>query len=144
MHKIVLDTNVFIDWLRRGLHEDWVIGRAGGAVRYLSSVVHMELGLGADTTRRRRAVDRIRDAFPGSRRLSPSPAGFEEAAGVFRRLHGDGLGVADRLSAMDDILIALTAREIGATVVTSNAVEFGRIAKELPGLRVLVPVRETG
>lgn len=36
-------------------------------------------------------------------------------------------------------LIALTAREIGATVVTSNVVEFTRLASVPPGLRVISP-----
>jgi predicted nucleic acid-binding protein len=54
--KIMLDTNVFIDYLRLGLHADWVTGRAGRAIRFLSAVVLMELRLGADTLPRRRAV----------------------------------------------------------------------------------------
>ena len=40
---------------------------------------------------------------------------------------------------MNDLLIALTAREIGATVVTGNVAEFNRIAGELPGLQILSP-----
>jgi predicted nucleic acid-binding protein len=139
MHKVVLDTNVFIDWLRLGLHEEWVVGRAGGALRFLSSIVVFELLLGADTLRRRRAVGRLVDAFPTSRRLAPGAEAYPRAAALFRALHGDGSGLRDRLGAIDDILIALTAREIGATLVTSNVKELGHIAAELPGLRVLSP-----
>lgn len=40
---------------------------------------------------------------------------------------------------MNDMLIALTAREIGATVATSNLQEFRRIATKVPGLRVAAP-----
>lgn len=40
---------------------------------------------------------------------------------------------------MNDILIALTAREIGATIVTSNLLEFRRIATKMPGLKVAAP-----
>lgn len=43
---------------------------------------------------------------------------------------------------MNDLLIALTAREIGETIVTSNLNEFHRIAEHLPGLAVVPP--ETG
>ena len=57
--KVLLDTNVFIDYLRAGLHTDWVFGRVGNTVRFLSAIVLMELRLGADTPRRKRAVDRI-------------------------------------------------------------------------------------
>ena len=40
---------------------------------------------------------------------------------------------------MNDVLIALTAREIGATVVTSNVLEFRRIATKVPSLKVAAP-----
>ena len=51
--KVLLDTNVFVDYLRVGLHADWVFGRVGDTIRFLSSVVLMELRLGADTLRRK-------------------------------------------------------------------------------------------
>lgn len=139
MHKILLDTNVFIDWLRSGLHAEWVVGRAGGAVRFLSSIVLLELSLGADTPRRRRAVADLVASFPASRRLAPPVAAYGRAAEVFRALHGSESGLRDRLAVVNDILIAITARDIGATLVTSNIDEPGRIARRLPGLRVLSP-----
>lgn len=43
---------------------------------------------------------------------------------------------------MNDVLIALTAWRIGATVVTGNSGEFSRIAEHLPGLRVVAPSEE--
>ena len=49
--KVLLDTNVFIDYLRQDRHADWVFGRVGHTVRFLSSVVLLELRLGADTPR---------------------------------------------------------------------------------------------
>jgi predicted nucleic acid-binding protein len=54
-------------------------------------------------------------------------------------MYGSASGLTDRLGPMNDMLIALTAREIGATVVTSNLLEFRRIAAKVPGLRVAVP-----
>jgi predicted nucleic acid-binding protein len=39
-------------------------------------------------------------------------------------------------------LIALTAKQIGATVVTNNLNEFRRIAVRAPGLRIVAPVTE--
>lgn len=41
--KLLLDTNVFVDYLRAGLHADWIFGRVGETIRFLSSVVLMEL-----------------------------------------------------------------------------------------------------
>ncbi len=137
--RILLDTNVFIDYLRSGRHEAWVWGGRESRVRFLSAVVLLELRVGADTARRGRAVDRIQAAFPPERVVAPTPALFDRAGTLFRALHGDGSGLRDRLGPMNDLLIALTAWRIGATVVTANSGEFNRIAERLPGLVVVEP-----
>ena len=137
--KILLDTNVFIDYLRLGRHADWVTGGAHRAIRFLSSVVLMELRLGADTLPSRRAVDRLKGAFPAHRVIAPAPDLFERAGVVFRALHGDGRGLRDRLGVVNDLLIALSAWRIGATVVTANVDEFSRIQRQLSGLSVAPP-----
>lgn len=137
--KVILDTNIFVDYLRLQLQTDWVFGNVGNAIRFLSSVVLMELRLGADTPRRKRAVDRIKAAFPDARFIAPAADLYDRAGKVFRLLYGDGRGFNDRLGPMNDILIALTARGIGATVITRNIDEFRRIAAHLPGLTVAEP-----
>jgi predicted nucleic acid-binding protein len=137
--KVLLDTNVFIDYLRADLHADWIFGGVNNIVRFLSSVVLLELRVGADTPRRQRAVDRVRAAFPTSRLIAPLPPLFDHAGRLFRALHGDGSGLDDRLGPVNDLLIALTARQIGATVVTGNVDDFRQIARHLPGLRILAP-----
>ncbi len=137
--KVLLDTNVFIDYLRADLHADWIFGGTGNTLRFLSSVVLMELRLGADSPRRKRAVDRIRAAFPPGRLIAPLPSLFDHAGRLFRALHGDRSGIADRLGPINDLLIALTARQMGATVITSNLQEFRHIAARLPGLKIVPP-----
>jgi tRNA(fMet)-specific endonuclease VapC len=137
--KVLLDTNVFIDYLRADLHADWIFGGVSRIIRFLSPVVLMELRLGANTPRRHRAVDRIQAAFPANRLIAPLPSLFDHAGRLFRALHGDGSGFDDRLGPMNDLLIALTARQIGATIVTSNLEEFSRIAAHLSGLRIVAP-----
>jgi predicted nucleic acid-binding protein len=137
--KVVLDTNVFIDYLRADLYADWIFGGVSHIIRFLSSVVLMELRIGADTARRQRAVDRIQAGFPTSRLIAPLPPLFDQAGRLFRSLHGDGSGVDDRLAPVNDLLIALTARQIGATVLTSNLDDFRPIARHLPGLRIVAP-----
>ena len=135
--KVVLDTNVFVDYLRYGLHEQWVSGRSAGLVRFLSSIVLMELRLGAGTPRRKRAVGALWRAFPERRIVAPSPDLHERAGTLFPRIHG--LGTGDRLGPMNDLLIALTAWRIGAAVVTRNVSDYERIASHVRGLRVTVP-----
>jgi hypothetical protein len=45
MQRIVIDTNVYIDWLNSGRYEELLF--APGAVKHLSSIVMMELWAGA-------------------------------------------------------------------------------------------------
>jgi predicted nucleic acid-binding protein len=47
--------------------------------------------------------------------------------------------LADRLGSINDLLIALTARHMGATVVTSNLQEFYQISVYLSGLKIAAP-----
>src|SRR3972149_12132090 len=141
--KVLIDTNVFIDYLRQELHAYWVFGRVGNTIRFLSSIVLMELRLGADTTKRKRVGDKIKSAFPGDRLIAPSPQLFDEAGRLFRTLYGDGSGFTDRLGPINDLLIALTATQIGATVLTGNLAEFNRIKAHLQGLSVASPDQES-
>lgn len=135
--KVVLDTNVYIDYLRLGLHSGWVLGPVGKTIRFLSSVVVLELDMGADTPRRKQAVDRLKRVFPASRIVPPDAWVFDQAGGLFRSLYGTVRG--DRLGLMNDVIIALTARRIGAAVVTANLGDFLRIASRVPGLIVTAP-----
>jgi predicted nucleic acid-binding protein len=137
--KILLDTNVFIDFLRAEKHIEWVLGGQGTVVRFISAIVLLELRLGADTPKRKKAVDRLQYAFPAERTLGLTPTTLERAGQLFRAMYGNASGLRDRLGPMNDVLIALTAREIGATIVTSNVLEFRRIAAKVSGLKILEP-----
>lgn len=54
-------------------------------------------------------------------------------------MHGKASRLRDRLGPMNDVLIALTAREIGATVITNSPLEFRRLAGKISGLKVTAP-----
>ena len=137
--KVLLDTNVLIDFLRADLHAEWVFGGSHRVFRFLSAVVLMELHLGANTPKRKKAIERIETAFPKNRIIAPTPSLFSRAGGLYPILYGGRGEKSDRLGPINDLLIALTAREVGAIIVTSNKTEFSRIAEELPGLEVLAP-----
>lgn len=137
--KVIADTNVFTDYLRDDRSPEWIFGGTDRTVRFLSAVVLMELRLGCDTPARTRAVDRILRAFPANRVVAPGADLFGRAGQEFQALYGTGPGMRDRLGRMNDLLIALTAWSMGATVVTRNAREFERIAKRLRGLRIVAP-----
>jgi len=140
--RVLLDTNVFIDYLRSRRYGDWVWGGGEARIRFLSAVVLMELRVGADTLARRRAVDRIRDAFPAERVVAPTAGLFDRAGELFQTIHGHRPERGDRLAPMNDLLIALTAWRIGASIVTANTGEFNRIAGHLSGLRIVTPTDE--
>jgi len=123
--KVVLDTNLYIDWINRGLREERMVGT--GLIRYLSAVVVMELRAGARTQAGRSAVDRLVRAYAaGERLVVPSRAVFERAGSVLRRLKLAGREVRSA-AFVNDVLIALTSRAIGATVVTANVDDFEAI-----------------
>jgi predicted nucleic acid-binding protein len=114
----MLDTNVYIDWLNAGAHERWLKG--GELVRHLSAVVLMELLAGATTRRAQRAVALIaREHERVGRTVHPSRNAWEGAGVVLRRLQASGRDTR-RASLVNDVLIALNAREIGATLVTRD------------------------
>jgi len=102
MRRVVLDTNVYVDWINRRGYEDVVFER--DTVKYLSAVVLMELRAGAFSRRDRRLVRGLEDAFDRTRRiLSPSRTVFAEAGDIFVRYkpaRATGSGAVIRLQTM--------------------------------------------
>lgn len=140
MRRVVIDTNLYIDWLNAGRHEGVLFQR--DAVKYLSAVVMLELYAGALSARDRRLVRSVVAAFDRADRIVvPSAAVWEDAGHVLRALQVSrryrGMGYR---SLVNDVLIALSARSIGANVVTSNAGDFGSIRAVRPFKLTIVPV----
>ena len=125
MKRTVLDTNIYIDWLNDGLHEEFVLGT--GRLRILSAVVLMELRAGAGTRRATNGVERLVRAYRAAQRLvAPSPGVYDEAGRVLAKLRRRSRDVR-RASLVNDVLIALTARAQGASVVTRDGSDFSAI-----------------
>jgi hypothetical protein len=99
MRRIVIDTNLYIEWLNAGRHEAVLFQR--DAVKYLSAVVMLELYAGAFSPRDRRIVRRVGDrlrsgrAHFGSREcdLRGGGACAASAPGI-ARVPGGGLALA--------------------------------------------------
>ena len=127
MRRLVIDTNLYVDWLNAGRHERVLFQPDG--VKYLSAVVMLELYAGAFSSRDRRIVRSVVAAFDRADRiLVPSGAVYEDAGHVLRGLQASrGYQMARSPSLVNDVLIALSARMIGATVVTGNARDFAAI-----------------
>jgi predicted nucleic acid-binding protein len=139
MERVVIDTNVYIDWLNEGRHEAVLFQRE--AVKYLSAVVLMELSAGAFSVRDRRLVQEVTSAFSTvGRILVPTFTIYEEAGDVLPRLQESrGYTLASAYGLANDVLIALSARSIGATVITQNERDFVAIQTIRPFKLGLVP-----
>ncbi|MFO0699937.1 MAG: PIN domain-containing protein [Nitrospira sp.] len=124
MRRLIVDTNLYIDWLNAGDHTALLF--QSDAVKYMSAVVMMELLAGAHTVRDRTRLHDLFRAFKKlSRVLTPSAETYEEAGGVLRELQTQyGYQLRQRYSLANDVLIALSARSVGGTVVTQNRRDF--------------------
>lgn len=134
---ILLDSNVYI----RSFNDPAV----GAAFRtfhqaalpqlVLSVVVLTELLVGADSADRERTLRRtIVEPFQARRRIHmPTRQTWELSASVDRRIRAMG-GFAASLAQrgfFNDILIAASARELGAEVITHNVADFALIRRVL-------------
>ena len=101
----------------------------------LSVVVAHEILVGAATSRKWQAFHRgIVEPFRARRRLHvPAASIWELAASVDRRLRKrpDLASKLGTRSFFNDMLIAASARNLGATVITENAEDFGLISTVL-------------
>jgi predicted nucleic acid-binding protein len=132
MERVVIDTNLYIGWFNQGQYESVLFQRE--AVKYLSAVVLMELAAGAFSARDRRLVREVTSAFVKvGRILVPTVGVYEEAGGLLRQLpESGGYTLANAHGLVNDVLIALSARSIGATVITQNKRDFAAIQTMRP------------
>lgn len=138
MRRVVIDTNIYIDWLNERQCEEVIFER--GTVKHLSAVVLMELFAGAFSNRDRRLIRSI--ALPSARAnriVIPTVSIYEEAGDVLRRLQRvHGYSMPSAYGLVNDVLIALSARSIGATVITQNQRDFAAIRAVRPFKLVVV------
>lgn len=140
--KIVYDTSFYIGFLRSKSFALSIRSRyeADIPVTVFSSVVEQELLAGATDQLKLAAVEGLYRPFERARRIvTPSHSIWQQAGralGTMRRTRRD---LVDRLggSFVNDLLIALSARSVGATVVTLNADDYRMIARYVP-LRIEV------
>lgn len=133
MRKYVLDTNCYIDAARDpaklaalGEFTTWAVPHL-----YLSSVVGAELRVGVRSSRERRRLERL-VLGPFVRRgrlITPGTAAWDALGltlATLRSSTGLDPALATRAFAFD-VLLAYSAREVGAVVVTSNGRDMERI-----------------
>ena len=125
---VVFDTSIFITHLRSGLYEDRVASIVG--LPRTSSVVLAELWRVASTRADREFLNALRKNHP---LLVPTEQNWLESGQVLGAMRRDkGFTSAKLRDLHFDVLIALTARSIGARVVTSDRSDFELIASYMP------------
>jgi predicted nucleic acid-binding protein len=137
---LVVDTNIYIRAFREELFGQrfraW--HRANIHRLTLSTVVLYELMVGADTksVRHRLEADYVRAFRHVNRILTPSEIVWEKAAEAeaelrSRKRYASKIGTR---GFANDLLIALTCRTIGATLITGNVADF-ELIRSVTGVR---------
>ena len=138
MERVIFDTNLYIDWLRAGAREELMV--EAPFLRYMSTVVLMELRAGAFTPAAVRAVEDLYASFSRTHRLLPPTAEtFWRVGTVLATMQRRfGYDLKKRMRLAHDCLIALSSRQIGATVFTHNGRDFAVIRRIVPFKLVVV------
>jgi predicted nucleic acid-binding protein len=129
--KVVFDTNVYIEAIQGGPPSQAYQHILAALPRtYLSAVVVQELTTGALDTVGERLVGRfIQRTEQTGRIVTPTYADWKEAGMVLARIGRREPGQRTRIPRLvNDVLLALSARQIGATLYTFNREDFALIA----------------
>lgn len=122
---IVFDTSIFVDHLRTGLHRERLVSLTG-LVR-TSAVVLAELWRGAARPAEKTFLRELESNHPI---LTPTEKNWQESGQLLGRMQADrGFSSAKLRDLHFDVLIALTARNQGALLITSNKIDFELIRK---------------
>ena len=130
MRWAIIDTSVYIDHWERGLHDEALVAVRKAFIVRQSSIVLSELRRGARTPEARDLVDTL---FRLARiQWAPTAADWWEAGLVIRKIGGgQHWDRHKRQTVQNDVLIGLTARRYGATIVTANRSDFDLLGREI-------------
>lgn len=139
--KYLLDTNVYFDIL----HNPAYLARYRAALlrvtpqTFLSSVVRLEMVQGArGDIARARVGQALVPLERVGRVVAPTHADWAQAGVTQGRIWDEHSALRTK-DLQNDILIACTARRIGAVVVTSNTKDFDLIRPYVPHRTVTLP-----
>ena len=129
--KYIIDTDLYIELLRSGQYHDIIADIYIRETHYIyfSSVVAQELLSGVVSETGRKYVETILSPFEKTGRMvTPGYSVWKEAGVILSELRKEKPDLKTKLSQMiNDTLIAMSARSIGATVVTLNSSDFEAI-----------------
>ena len=117
---IIFDTSIFIDHLRTNKFSN-NLQNLNGIIRN-SAIVLSELARGATKEVERGFVSALAKNYPI---LTPTEKNWLESGEILSKIYKDKGFSPEKLRDLHfDVLIALTARNYGATVITSNRMDF--------------------
>ena len=127
MKKVIFDTNILIDWINDKQFEELIF--ENGTAKYLSSIVLMELMAGASGTEDQKIIKKLHNTHKkAGRMVTPTETNYAEAGDILLELQKTkGYDLKKSFTLTNDVLIALTARSIGATLFTQNRKDFQAI-----------------
>jgi predicted nucleic acid-binding protein len=127
---VILDTSIFIDFLRQGRHQRQ-LQTLTGIIR-TSAVVLAELWRGATKQQERKFLSQLEGNHPV---FVPTQRNWVESGEILASLQAKHGLLPDKLRDLHfDVLIALTAQSHGARLITSNGADFEMIRKLRPFL----------
>lgn len=128
--KILFDTSIYISRLNKGHHAEQM-DHLNHVVLYLHSTVFEELLAGIKTQKEKRELFKLKKSFlKKERMITPTDRDWEETGLVVNQLiHQGSLPREKIISITHDILIAMSAKNMGVRVVTENKKDFERIQK---------------
>jgi predicted nucleic acid-binding protein len=132
---VVFDTNVYVAALREGVGGGaFARIRARAPRTFLASVVSAELRAGAMDRVGRLAVRDLVEQFDRLRRIvTPDARSWNLAGDVLGDIRRREPSLRAKVASLwNDALIALSARQIGASVVTGNVRDFELLHRFMP------------
>lgn len=129
---MVFDTNIYVAALREGLSGASFDRLEEAAPRtFLASVVSAELRAGAlDEAGRRAVIELVKRFERLGRVVAPTAGSWNDAGDALAKIARREPTFRTKVRGLwNDALIALSARQIGATVVTENLRDFGLLRR---------------
>lgn len=127
--KVLLDTSVYIPFINEGITHPVLDLELGRPLIYMSAVVIEELYAGASDSKSIKLLDRLYKAFESAGRLVvPNGGDWKTAGSIISKLRVKyGFERNYLATVKNDMLIAISSKQIGAYVVTNNIKDFVRI-----------------
>jgi predicted nucleic acid-binding protein len=129
--KAICDTSVYIPFINQGIAHPAFSAQPERPILYMSAVVVSELYAGAHDRETIKLLDKLYHTFQNvGRIIVPDDGDWRQTGGIISKLREKyGFEVKFLSRIQNDILIACSARKIGAFVVTHNGKDFNGIAE---------------